>query len=158
MITRSSVRSRKGQQQIRQVAFDVHHQHGDPCAERLLRQDRDEPSRKPSARAGSTRVRQPLLRIDATESFVGGELEFCQFAFSKRPDATLKCGPGNGSQLERQGNGVGGRAFGQGGDERRSCELSSIEICRKWNDENRLENAVQGVALPQDDGTTAGLL
>ncbi len=96
--------------------------------------------------------------IDATEHFVCGELQLVFLIFGERADPLLERGPGDGAHLEHKRDGSLRRGTVVWLDHRSAGQMRAIEVRGERNDEDGLEHARQRIALPDDDGTTAGLL
>ncbi len=133
---------------------------GSRIAKRLARSRRIESNGTVSRNAEKRGFRPRstwLVRIDATECLVGSKFKFCHFRFGQRANACRKSGLRNGPHLKREGDGIDGRAEFGGGDQRRPGELCSFSVGREGNDQYRMKNARQDVALPDDDRPLARL-
>jgi hypothetical protein len=92
-----------------------------------------------------------LLRLDTTQGLVRGELEFGEFSFDESANAAMQGRLGNGPKLKRESYRILWKAIRRRRDDRRSSKACSIEIRRQRYNEDRLKNAVQRVALPNND-------
>ena len=63
----------------------------------------------------------------------------------------------NRAHFKRESDRIYGRSIGRGGDDRGAGETSPISVGRERHNENGLENAVEHVALPDDDGPAPSL-
>jgi hypothetical protein len=91
------------------------------------------------------------FRFDTTQGLVCRELELGEFSFDEGANAAVQRRLRNGPKLKRQSYRVLWKAVRRRGDDRRSGKTRSIEIRCQRHDEDRLKDAVQRVALPNDD-------
>ncbi|HTA93736.1 MAG TPA: hypothetical protein VK745_29365 [Polyangiaceae bacterium] len=91
------------------------------------------------------------FRFDTTQGLVRGKLEFGEFSFGESANAAMQGRLRNGPKLKRKDYRIRWKAIWRGRDDRRSGKTRPIEIRCQGHDEDRLKDAVQSVALPNDD-------
>jgi hypothetical protein len=100
----------------------------------------------------------PLIRLDASQSLIGCQLQLFKLTLVEIPDLGLQCRLWNGPHLECQGNGVLGRfAEGGGANRRGSSQLRAVKVRGEWNYQDRFKRLRQRITLPNHDGPSPRL-
>src|SRR5439155_23440573 len=85
------------------------------------------------------------------------QLQLCELTFGEVPNFHLQSRLWDGSELECESDRILGQALWRGGDKGSAREVGSVQVRRKRDHEDRVENARQRVALPDYDRSTTGL-
>jgi hypothetical protein len=98
------------------------------------------------------------LRFDASQCLVGRQFEFADLRIRQASDAIAETRFRDGPHLKGQSHRGLRRTILGSFDNGRPRESRPVEVRGQRNDKNGLEHAGQGFALPDYDGTAAGLL